>query len=485
MRDGYGGAAQDSAARIRRQREAERLGIHEPKNRFSYAGTSEGLHQREEYYEEEEYDGYEEEPSEPEEEEEPEPPKPTREEQEFLKLRERLKDNIRQKLKKQSASTFGHSSQSQDKKRTTSNDKFGSFFGPSQPIIAPRVIEESRLIRENKHIVAKVSSSGNKRDPTSSEVKTHVHHQKTRVVNEVKKKAQTLKDMRDYSFLLSDDADLPSSEKEQPSTRNVSAPKADGRSAQTPLKSRIPTSKPVKPTLNGHELKKPASAIRPMQTKVGAVKEALVNRSKSASVEPRKVLGGGAGNGPLHTTGSKALPSKVPAQISSTNKPAGKATSDPSLKKNPSSAKPHSSAQNYHRDQKRVTQVPDRVKTTTKQPLSSAKAQPSKQIPSRDIHEDRSKKRPVRRHLDEEEDDVDDVRGLIRKMFRYDPSKYAEQDEDVSDMEVGFDVIQKEERRSSKIGREEDEEQLRLIEQEEEEERRRKLMTKKQKIRHR
>ena len=46
------------------------------------------------------------------------------------------------------------------------------------------------------------------------------------IILQVKKKAQTLKDMRDYSFLLSDDADLPSSEKEQPSTRNVSAPKA-------------------------------------------------------------------------------------------------------------------------------------------------------------------------------------------------------------------------------------------------------------------
>ncbi|XP_038975156.1 histone H3.v1-like [Phoenix dactylifera] len=483
MRDGYGGTSQDAAARIRLQREAERRRIHELKNRFPYAGTSEGLHQQEEDYEEEEYGEYEEEPSEPEEEEEREPPKPTREEQEFLKLREKLKDRIRQKLKKQSASALGHSSQSQDKKRTTSNDKFGSFFGPSQPIIAPRVIEESRLIRENKHIVAKVSSSGNKRDPTSSEVRTHVHHQKARVVNEVKKKAQALKDMRDYSFLLSDDADLPS-EKEQPLTRNVSAPKADGRSAQTPLKSRIPTSKPVKPTLNGHELKKPTSAIRPMQTKVSSVKEAPVNRSKSASVEPRKMLGGGAGNGPVQTTGNKALPSKVPAQITSMNKPAGKAISDPGLKKNPSSAKPHSSAQHYHPDQKRVTQVPHRVKTTPKQPLPSSKAQPSKQIPSRDIHDDRSKKRPVRRHLDEEEDDVDDVRGLIRKMFRYDPSKYAGQDEDVSDMEVGFDVIQKEELRSSQIARREDEEQLRLIEQEEEEERRRKLMGKKQRLRH-
>lgn len=43
MRDGYGGAAQDAAARIRQQREAERRRIYELKNRFPYAGTSEVL----------------------------------------------------------------------------------------------------------------------------------------------------------------------------------------------------------------------------------------------------------------------------------------------------------------------------------------------------------------------------------------------------------------------------------------------------------
>lgn len=149
----------------------------------------------------------------------------------------------------------------------------------------------------------------------------------------------------------------------------------EGQSAQTPLKSRIPTSKPVKPALNGHELKKPASTIRPMQTKVGSVKEAPVNRHKPASIEPRKVLGGGAGNGSVQTTGNKALPCKVPAQISSSKRPAGKVIIDPSLKKNPSSAKPHSSAQNNHPEQKRVTQVPDRRKTTPKEPLPSSKPQ--------------------------------------------------------------------------------------------------------------
>jgi len=37
---------------------------------------------------------------------------------------------------------------------------------------------------------------------------------------QVKKKAEALKDNRDYSFLLSDDADLSSSPKEKPSARS-------------------------------------------------------------------------------------------------------------------------------------------------------------------------------------------------------------------------------------------------------------------------
>lgn len=42
----------------------------------------------------------------------------------------------------------------------------------------------------------------------------------------MKKKAQTLKDMRDYSFLLSDDADLPAPEREKPPPRNASVSKS-------------------------------------------------------------------------------------------------------------------------------------------------------------------------------------------------------------------------------------------------------------------
>ena len=38
---------------------------------------------------------------------------------------------------------------------------------------------------------------------------------------QVKKKAQTLKDMRDYSFLLSDDAEFPDAKEKEPA-RNAS-----------------------------------------------------------------------------------------------------------------------------------------------------------------------------------------------------------------------------------------------------------------------
>ncbi|KAJ8767882.1 hypothetical protein K2173_020822 [Erythroxylum novogranatense] len=88
---------------------------------------------------------------------------------------------------------------------------------------------------------------------------------------------------------------------------------------------------------------------------------------------------------------------------------------------------------------------------------------PVKQISSHMPQQDsRPMKRPARRLFDDE-----DVKALsmISKMF-----KYADCDDDDSDMEANFDDIMKEERLSAKIARMEDEEQLRLIEEEEQRE---------------
>ncbi|XP_020087125.1 protein SPT2 homolog [Ananas comosus] len=487
---------------------------------------SNGFRQRVDDYEEDyDHDEYEEEASEAEEEER-EAPKPTREEQDFLKLREQLKDKFRRKLKTQTASDFGRVSSTQVKRTAVPNDKFGSFFGPSKPVIAPRVIEESRSIRETKHIVAKASSSSSKRDPLSSEVKPKAHYQQPKVVNETKKKAQTLKDMRDYSFLLSDDSDLPSpAAKEAPSSRNVSVPRSDGRPSQElSKKSKLPTmSKPASSLAsNGRESKNLVSTNRHVQTKVGSTKEAPPNRHTPASTESiRKVVSSGVANGPRQVVGSKALTQKVPVrsadshrrsadshrpigkvpmhsadsqrpigkvpvQSTDSRRSIGKVVNDPGLKKNSLPVKPHASTtQNRYPEQKRIASGLDKVKIAPKQPIApkkplpSSKPQPSKQISSHATHDDRPKKKPAKRPFEEDDDEDGELAiGMIRKMFGYDPSRYAGMDEDDSDMEVGFDKIQKEERRSSKIARKEDEEQLRLIEEEE----RREQMRKKQKL---
>lgn len=60
--------------------------------------------------------------------------------------------------------------------------------------------------------------------PTSnSSAKNGSNEKRPKVVNEVRRKVQALKDTRDYSFLLSDDAELPLPKKE-PLSRSGSFP---------------------------------------------------------------------------------------------------------------------------------------------------------------------------------------------------------------------------------------------------------------------
>ncbi|WOL15311.1 hypothetical protein Cni_G24092 [Canna indica] len=480
---------------------------------FGSAQRKKSFHHRPEEYDEyeEDYDEYEEEASEHDEGEEPETPKPTKEEQDFLKLREELKDMIRKNLKKQTTNAIGHS-QSQEKKRAPASGTFGSFFGPSQTVIASRVIEESKSIRETKHIMANMSNSApKKRDTTSSggTKSNHQHHQQPKVVKEYKNKAQTLKDMRDYSFLLSDDADLPT-EKEQTTSRGPSASKSDGRPAQTTSKSKLSIGKPAKLPSIANGLKNTYSSKHHLQRKIGLANEALANRPRPALAEARKFSSTAVGNTSGKPLGSNTLQRKVPAQLAGVKRPPNKVVNDPRLKKDLSTAKPHSALQKrptqleqkrpaqleqkrpaqleqkrpaqleqkrpIQLEQKRPTQRQDQVRKIVKQPIPSQKSQPSKQNLSRHNLDARPKKRPAGRDLSDEEDV--DYRSLIRGMFRYNPNKYAGDDEDDSDMEVGFDMIQKEERISSKIARKEDEEQLRLIEEEEERERRMRMKKK-------
>lgn len=61
--------------------------------------------------------------------------------------------------------------------------------------------------------------------PTNGSGNKNVSQEKRpKPVSAVRKKVETLKDTRDYSFLFSDDAELPVPKREQPLSRNGSFP---------------------------------------------------------------------------------------------------------------------------------------------------------------------------------------------------------------------------------------------------------------------
>ncbi|CAH8388219.1 unnamed protein product [Eruca vesicaria subsp. sativa] len=160
-------------------------------------------------------------------EEEEEQEVPPKEELEYLELRQKIKESIRKKLGK--GSVNAQSSQDRRMKKLPYND-FGSFFGPSRPVISSRVIQESKSLLENE---IKNSNQPKKRPaPTNSSGDRNASQEKRpKVVSAVKRKVETLKDTRDYSFLFSDDAELPVPKRE-PLSRNGSFPNSESRSAQ-------------------------------------------------------------------------------------------------------------------------------------------------------------------------------------------------------------------------------------------------------------
>ncbi|CAK7339677.1 unnamed protein product [Dovyalis caffra] len=436
--------------------------------------------EEDEYYDEYEVEGEEQVEEEEYEEEER---KPTAEEVEYLELRERIKAQIRKKMQKESGSAL---TKSQEKKKKLPSDKYGSFFGPSQPVIAQRVIQESKSLLENQHLALRVPNSQHANKKSSSSTATSSQNGVHRVVpkqkNELKTKAQKLKDTRDYSFLLTDDAELPASTKE-PAPRNASARNSEARSAQVPQKSKQPPSKSGRNIHGSHEERKPVSRNGQMHSKVGSQKPTYANKPDATSMNSKRQLGISNGTGPGRPAQPKGLPSKTPVPIMQ------KKASAPSVKKIlPAMHKPipsKSSVPKEHWEQRKGLQEPSNAKMIAKQPLASSKQQinkPIKQVSSHaSLQDNRPKKKPVRSFPDECSDDEDAFKScpLIVKVVggkKY--GNHYDDDDDDSDMEANFDDIMKEERRSARIAREEDEEQLRLIEEEERQERMRKLAKK-------
>ncbi|XP_042484332.1 nucleolar and coiled-body phosphoprotein 1-like [Macadamia integrifolia] len=422
----------------------------------------------EDYYREED---------EEEEEKEKEDRKPTKEELDYLQLRQRIKESVRKKMKKEYATV---SKGSLENKKRLPYDNYGSFFGPSQPVIAQRVIQESKSLIETQHLASRITNPlGNKKAPASitEGKKPALHTQAHRVVNELKVKAQKLKDARDYSFLLSDDAELPAPPKE-PAPRNVSVPSSDARSAHVSLKSNKQSMDKhgSRPVSNGHEERKPISINRQIQSQAGPYKAAPC-RPNLTSADPRKQLGSNAGNGPGRPVGPKGFPSKMSAPTMEKKAPTVGAKNNVAAVKKPALSKVNPVAQKKHLEQKREIREPHKARVMAKQAVpSKPQVKDPKQGPMRVAkQEHQSRKQPARRPFDEDEDELD-YTSIIRGMFRYNPDKFAGRDDEDSDMEANFEDILAEERKSARIAREEDERELRLIEEEERRERMKKKM---------
>ncbi|XP_004288305.1 PREDICTED: protein SPT2 homolog [Fragaria vesca subsp. vesca] len=554
---------------------------------YEYEGDGYGYEEEGDEYEDEE---------EEEEEEEEDAPRPTKEALEFLELRQRLKEQIRRDMKRKE----GGRGNSDDRKKLPYDKSFGSFFGPSQPVIADRVIQESKSLLETRHLASRATNSvhPNKKNSgsTSSGSKPVAHTQKPNVINEQKNIVQKRKDTRDYAFLFSEDAELPAPAKDRP-PRSDSAPTSEVRSSQTVMKSKQPlvnnsrplhggqdngrsihgrdsgrpvqgsrdngrpvhgsrdnravhgshdngrpvhgsrdsgrpvqgsrdsgrpvqgsrdsgrpvqgsrdSGRPVqgsrengrpvhgshdngRPVMSGHDERKAIPTNGHMHSKVGSNRPSSASsRPGSTSMDSRKQLGSNNANGPGRPLVPKGLPSKMPASTLERRVSApGLKNNMSSLQKAPSS-KSQSSLLKQPLQQRKDVREPYKPSMLSKQSTGLSKhqihkPQMHKQVPSRPMSQEyRPKKRPASGFADDEYDPEDgDISSMIRNMFGYNPNKFAD-DDDVSDMEAGFEDIQREERRSAKIARMEDEEQARLIEEEERRERLAAKMRKQKKL---
>uniref|UniRef100_A0A2P2LEN8 Uncharacterized protein MANES_12G120000 n=1 Tax=Rhizophora mucronata TaxID=61149 RepID=A0A2P2LEN8_RHIMU len=435
----------------------------------------------------EDYDEYEDYGEEQEEEEEGEyehedevERKPSAEELKYLQLRERIKERIRQKHQKQSDSSHN---KSQDKKTKLPSNNYGSFFGSSQPVVAQRVIEESKSLLENQHLAFQVSNSHDARKKTSSTAsgpKTGVSQKLPKVKNELQLKVQKLKDTRDYSFLLSDDAEPPAPTKE-PTPRNGFTPRSDARAAPGLHKGKQPSSSTGRSIHGSGEDRKSHPTKGPMHSKTESHKSTSISKP---NIDSRRQVGTQNGVGPGRPVVPRGLPLKPPVATmeKKASAPVAKGNLPPMRKPPSSNLQP--SVPKQHLEQKRVLQEPHKAKVLPKQTVASSKPQmkkPLKHIQSHAPSQDsRLKKKPARRFSDDEDED-EKALSMIRRMFN--TKRFAGREDDDSDMEANFDDIMREERRSAKIAREEDEEQLRLIEEEEQREQMRKL-SKKRKLSH-
>lgn len=222
-------------------------------------------------------------------------------------------------------------------------------------------------------------------------------------------------------------------------------------------------------------------------------KSVSVSKQTQLALDSRKQLGSSKGSGPGRPLG--VHPKVIGGPNGKRVLIPGVKSTVPALHKPTSSKLQPSIPRQYLVQKKEILQsgkskvMPQQAEPSYKhKPIMQKQAVPSsnsqiKQLPPKNATrflEDRHPARKPMRH--EEEDDGAEAISMIRRMFRYNPNRYQDED-DTSDMEANFDDILKEEKQSAKIAKKEDEEELRKIEEEERRERLRK-QSKKRKLSH-
>lgn len=164
----------------------------------------------------------------------------TKQELEFLGFRQHLKEKAREWIKNESAAV---------------NDNYGSFFRPSKNVISRRLLEERQAVFAK---TLNPSSVGKSKTYSANAEKKPI------ASDELKMRAQLLKETRDNSFLFPDDA--------VPAFTEVSAPlpSSDAQPAKVLLKS-------VKPPVPNSHAKKRNSIVKQSvpraKTRMKALKE--------------------------------------------------------------------------------------------------------------------------------------------------------------------------------------------------------------------
>ncbi|CAN7068357.1 unnamed protein product [Brassica oleracea var. botrytis] len=326
----------------------------------------------------------------------------------FLEFRQRIKESIRNKT--QNGNDLAPTSDSMPRKRKLPYE-FGSFFGPSQPGIASRVLQESKPLLKDELLATKALDSIQTKNKSSCPASALE-------ANELKRKAKELKESRDYSFLFSDDAELPVSIKEPPSSLKAPVPKS-------------------RPSSRGNHSRPGSSTKGQPHTKPGS-----------------------AINSQTHKPSSKLRPQRPD--------PTRKSVMD-HRKKPHSSSKPLSTDPKEQRVKQRKVSI--EIKRSSQMVPRQQALPPLKhprmisKPPLKQAHQLKKKKKKVT------EEDEEALR-MVREMCK--TERFARRDLDDYDdrgMEASLEDIIKEEKRSEKLAKKEDAEQLRLIEEEERRER--------------